>query len=226
MLQRSLFISGLFGVAALSTGAAVWQSLETNLREEQLSEASQLLTAARNEARTFKDKAQLAERRVRALEAAKQAAVRDAVTNGDAKLRAELAAAKQQLSATETAMRETEDRLAEEIADHAELKAKAQELMDEVAAASRANSTADAKAATDAPSAAKSATATEQSTTSGATGSLPDDAQPTDAAAPAIAEKPATDDKRAAMKKSPPRRSAKPAIKAVEPLGGTFDPML
>lgn len=225
MFQRSLVISGLFGVAALSTGAAVWQSLETNLREEQLSEASQLLTAARNEARTFKDKAQLAERQVRALETAKQAAVRDAATNGDAKLRAELAATKQQLSATETAMRETEDRLAEEIADHADLKAKAQELMDEVAAASRPNSTAESKAATDVPSAAKSATATEEPA-AGATGSLPDDAQPADASTAAVAEKQATDDKRAAVKKSPPRRSAKPAIKAVEPLGGTFDPML
>lgn len=225
MFQRSLFISGLFGVAALSTGAAVWQSLETNLREEQLSEASQLLTAARNEARTFKDKAHLAERQVRALEAAKQAAVRDAVINGDAKLRAELAAAKQQLSATETAMQETEDRLAEEIADHAELKAKAQEMMDEVAAASRANSTSEATAAPDAPSAAKSAAAVEQSATV-ATGSLPDNAQPADTSAAPVAEKQAIDGTRAAVKKSPPRRSAKPAIKAVEPLGGTFDPML
>lgn len=229
MLQRAIFLYGLFVVAVLSTGVAVWQSLETNLREEQLSDATQLLTAARNEARTFKDKAQLAERRVRVLESAeaKQSPSDELASAITAKLRAELAAARQQLAAAETAMRETEDRLAGEIADHAELKAKAQELTDEVAAAGRAIAAAEAKAATDAQPGTKplgSAAAGADAATSGATGSLPD-APVAGADTPPVAELPAVEEKRAPARKSPPRRASKPIIKAVEPLGA-IEPML
>lgn len=236
MLQRAIFIYGLFVVAVVSTGAAVWQALETNLREEQLADATQLLTAARNEARAFKEKAQVADRRIRVLEAADGSAERAAEdpegsADGDAKLHAELAAAKQQLAAAETAIRETEDRLAEEISQHAELKAKAQELMDEVAAAGRTIAAAEAKAASrgDAPSsksgegapvAVVPAAPDTPAAESEATGSLPD-ASTTDTAEPQLAPK--TESK---VRKAQQKRQPKPVIRAVKPIGSPFEPML
>lgn len=219
MLQRAIFLYGLFVVAIVSTGAAIWQSLETNLREEQLADASQSLVAARNEARDFKEKALLADRRIRVLEAAAATAPAPetpeapsgdtAAAESEAKLRAELAAAKQQLAAAETAIRETEDRLADEIGQHAELKAKAQDLMDEVAAAGRAIGAVDAKTASQAPADAA------------ATGSLPE--PKTEAAANPVLEP-------AAPAKSPvkkvQKKPAKPIIRAVKPIGSPFEPIL
>ncbi len=155
MLQRAIFLYALFVVAVVASGAAVWQSLETQLREEQLSDATHLLTAARSEARTFKSQAAVAERRIRMLERNPSSAVSsdNEAQQGDeatqpseeAKLRADLAAARQQLSAAETAIIETEQRLTDEINAHAELKVKAQALADEVAAAGRAIDAAEAK---------------------------------------------------------------------------------
>lgn len=238
MQQRAIFTYGLFVVAVVSTGAAVWQALETNLREEQLADATQLLTAARSEARTFKEKAQIADRRIRVLEIAaadgtkSDAADQPAGTvDGDAKLRAELAAAKQQLAAAETAIRETEDRLAEEISQHAELKAKAQELMDEVAAAGRAIAAAEAKAASKgdaaagkaddgAPVAVVPATPDASPTSSEATGSLPDVPSAETGELP-VAPKAATKVRKAQQKRQP-----KPVIRAVKPIGSPFEPLL
>lgn len=238
MLQRAIFIYGFFVVAVVSTGAAVWQALETNLREEQLADATQLLTAARNEARTFKEKAQIADRRIRVLEstaaggsAESTAEQPEGSADSDAKLRAELAAAKQQLAAAETAIRETEDRLAEEISQHAELKSKAQELMDEVAAAGRAIAAAEAKTASrsgapssksddGAPVAVVPAAPDTSPAESEATGSLPD-ASTADTAEPSLAPKAASK-----LKKAQQRRQTKPVIRAVKPIGSPFEPML
>lgn len=204
MLQRAIFLYAFFAVAVVSTGAAVWQKLETNLRDEQLSDSARLLVAARSEVRELKERANTAERRVRLLESASPERAAD---NADAsppdeveKLRAELAAARQQLSAAETAMQETEDRLASEIADHAALKAKAQELSDEVAATGR------------------NITAIEGKTASEATGSLPDSAASDGSAAPAAVAAPP------AVKKTV-KRASKPVIRAVKPIG-SIEPLL
>lgn len=226
MFQRAIFLGGLFVVAVVSTGAAVWQSLETNLREEQLSDASRLLETSRDEARAFKDKAQIADRRIKVLEASlaqsaalvsAQPADASAATDAtDAKLRAELAAAKQQLGAAETAIREAEDRLSEEISEHAELKAKAQELMDEVAAGGRAVAATESNATS----------ANGDTAASGATGSLPEAASTAADAAPPVAENQATSPKPKPVKRVQAKRPSKPIVRAVKPLGTPFEPML
>lgn len=254
MMRRQFFISFL-GVAALVMGgAALWQTRALGQRNSIIAELRNFLTEADRAAGVVGlEKHALEVDMQQARAALKNAGDPEALED----LRAKLAAAQQQLSAAETAMVETENRLAEEISASAALKRKSEGLAEQLAAAWREVEAAEAKAeraqtelaklnallpatqvkpenrppaetsattSTEAPSAAA---ATEGSGTISATGSLADDAAtaaaPTETTAPVKATPPA---RKQAVKKSRPRPTAKPAIKAVKPEGSIFEPLL
>jgi hypothetical protein len=120
MLLRAAFLYVFSVVTLVAVGFAVWQSLELSHRDVRLVELTKAISDARARLQTAQAHEQSAERRARIAEQASKAPTPDdAGLDG---LRAELAAARQQLSATETAVTETEAKLADEIAAHAELK--------------------------------------------------------------------------------------------------------
>ncbi|MEQ1673123.1 MAG: hypothetical protein ABL893_19915, partial [Hyphomicrobium sp.] len=148
MLLRAALLYVLFVFVILTSGFAVWQSLEVRVRNEKLAEARQTLQLMRGELQAAKDAALSHDRKARIAEH-DLSLLQKSQGNGEAPvedLRAEVAAARQQLSAAETAMTETEARLADEIAAHAALKTKAGELADELAKTKDAVAAAEAKA--------------------------------------------------------------------------------
>ena len=128
MLLRAAVLYILFVVATMSGGIAVWQSLEVHATNERLAESSKTLTDARHELQTAVDESLAVARRARIaehdLELLRQSHSAEAAQLEA--LRASLAAARQQASVAETAMTEAEDRLVIEIAAHANLKAEAE----------------------------------------------------------------------------------------------------
>lgn len=235
MPKRALVLYSLFIVAVLSTGAAVWQALETQRHREQLSYANHLLATARSDARELKEQVVAAQRQVRLLEqragqapasGVEAAADGDADPSTDAKLAAELAAARQQLSAAETAIVETEARLADEIAAHAALKASSQALTNDLEEARRAMSAANIKSL---PAAAARLPEGQSSDPIGATGSLSDEPLTgQDGGADQSTLPPAQPDttlqqppKRAAVK-----RKTRPATNYEKPAGNIVEPLL
>jgi hypothetical protein len=127
MLLRAAVLYVLFVIASLAAGLAVWQSLEVRLRDERLADNTRELAAARTKVQSAIDASLSADRRARIAEHDLQEfrQSRDSETQLIETLRVELAAARQQASVAETAMKETEDRLTAEIAAHAGLKAEA-----------------------------------------------------------------------------------------------------
>jgi hypothetical protein len=204
MLRRMIFTSVLLLAVMVTGGAALWQTRALSERDSIITELRKFLTEADQAAGVARLEKHTMEIDVRQARAAlKELGEGESIES----LRAELAAARQQLAAAETAMVETEDRLTEEIAAHAALKRKAEGLAEQLAVAGRV---------------------TEVSPV-GATGALPDiqnggrSVESTERAMPAVATPPPG---KAAVKTSRPRRSAKPAFKAVKPGGLIFEPML
>jgi chromosome segregation ATPase len=237
--------------ATLATGGiAIWQTRELGARDSIIAELRNFLTEADQAAGVAR-----LEKHALEIELQKARAERDDVERRVAHeaLSAELAAVRQQLSAAETAMVETEDRLADEISAHADLKRKADQLADQVAAAAREIEAAEAKveraqaelaklqalaaAAPVVPESAPPAVSTANSPAAnttvldpiGATGSLPDAKSESRIIKPAATRAPAaapSGQRKAIVKKPRPRQIAKPAIKAVKPEGGIFEPLL
>ncbi len=107
-------------------GFAVWQVLEVRRRDDRLAEIFGTLASLRGELQSAQVRAASADRRARLVEHDLVEMKRQSQTSDtgamDA-LRAEAAAARQQLSVAETAITETENKLSEEIFAHAALKA-------------------------------------------------------------------------------------------------------
>jgi hypothetical protein len=117
MFRRRLFTTVLIVFVAASAGVAGWQFVEKDKVQRRLS----LLNN------------QLVDAQVRLESAATE--VPAAMESELVDLKAELGAARQQLSVAETAAKETEDRLAEEISRRAAAEAKNKELADALDAA-------------------------------------------------------------------------------------------
>jgi hypothetical protein len=144
MLLRAAVLYVLFVIASLAGGVAVWQSLEVRLRDERLADDAKEIASVRTKMQSAMDASLSAERRARIAEHDLQDFTES--RGSDSKLvetlQIELAAARQQVSVAETAMKETEDRLAAEVSAHASLRAEA------VDAAARAQRALDAANAT------------------------------------------------------------------------------
>lgn len=148
MLLRAAFLYVLFVAALLSGGFAVWQSLEVRMRDEKIADVSASLLTLRRDLQSAEQTAASMQRRALVAEH-DLGAVRQTQGTGAPSietLRTEVAAAKQQVSAAETAVTETETRLADEIAAHAALKAQAAGMAEALAQAERELVAAEAKA--------------------------------------------------------------------------------
>ena len=125
MLMRAAVLYVLFVFASMATAVALWQSGEVKWRNVRLLESVRTEVDLRHELQAAKDASLLASRRARLAEQAvvELSQSRSARLQELETVKANLAAARQQVSVAETAMTETEDRLAAEIAAHANLKA-------------------------------------------------------------------------------------------------------
>jgi hypothetical protein len=134
MLMRAAVLYVLFVFASMATAIAVWQSGEVKWRNVRLAESAKSEDALRHELQAAKDASLLASRRARLAEqtAEELSQSRSASLQELEIVKANLAAARQQASVAETAMTETEDRLAAEIAAHANLKAETTAALDRV----------------------------------------------------------------------------------------------
>ena len=125
MLLRAAALYVLFVMASLAGGIAVWQTFEVRVRDNRIAESLKSEEALQGRLQLAVDASLSAERRARLAEneladlGQSQTAAKGEI---DA-LKAELAAAQQQVSVAETSMTEAEDRLAAEVAAHANLSA-------------------------------------------------------------------------------------------------------
>ena len=125
MLLRAAALYVLFVLASLAGVIAVWQSWEVRLRDSRLAESLSSEEALQVKLQAAIDTALSAERRARLAENTVEDLqhVQGAGNDNIDAMKANLAAALQQASVAETAMTEAENRLADEIAAHASLRA-------------------------------------------------------------------------------------------------------
>jgi hypothetical protein len=137
MLMRATILYVLFVFASLATAVAVWQSGEVKWGNARLAESAKSEDLLRHDLQAAQDASRVASRRARLAEQALQELTqsRSAGLQELETVTAKLAAARQQASVAETAMTETEDRLAAEIAAHANLKAETAAALDRVKSA-------------------------------------------------------------------------------------------
>ena len=188
MLQRAAFLYVLFVFAVIAGGAAVWQALELNVRDRALGDLNKAAATSRREMQIAADTALSAERRARIaehdLKALQQSIPADAANIET--LRAELAAAHQQLATVETAVTETEAQLSAEITAHVALKTKSAEIASTLADAEKklADVKADAAAAQQKSAASVPVSRVEPNTSTPSPAAQP---------APAVPENPVTE---------------------------------
>jgi hypothetical protein len=125
MLMRAAVLYVLFVVASMATAVAVWQTGELRLRDSRLAESIKTEELLQRKLQVAVAQSLSSGRRARlAVSAAEDLRKSRSGENDEiAVLTAKLAAARQQTTVAEIAMTEAEDRLAEEIAAHAKLKA-------------------------------------------------------------------------------------------------------
>lgn len=149
MLLRAGLLYVLFVLLLLAGSFAIWQSLELTVRDRSLSANTHALTAARRDLSLANARTQAADRRARIAEQdashVQQSSGASASIMED--LKSNLAAAVQQLSASETAITETEQRLTDEISAHAALRHEADAMRQSLEQLKRSAEAAEANAA-------------------------------------------------------------------------------
>ena len=202
MLLRAAALYVLFVLASLAGVIAVWQSWEVRLRDSRLAESLNSEEALQVKLQAAIDTALSAERRARLAEHTVEDLqhVKGAGNDEIDAMKANLAAALQQASVAETAMTEAENRLADEIAAHASLRA-------ETAAVINSAKSASFDATATIPAALPESTSPSSNLTVG-------HIEPSDAASPPAAA-PASAAPSNAAASQPSTAAAEPVLKTV-----------